>query len=209
MESAEPQLWQTMGSATQTAAGFVAIAAVYLLVIRYRAGVSWREALGRAGLRIGELRYYGYGALSLVGLAPAIYLMHRVVEEAGGNSSSPYLAFETSGFTPMAALAAVTYGIVSAGFGEELVFRGLIGGALDRRMRRRRANLTQALVFLAPHLLILILVPTVWWLLVPGVFGMALICGWLRLGSGSIGPAVLVHGGGNTGLALLIAAGAM
>ncbi len=83
----------------------------------------------------------------------------------------------------------------------------LIAGALHRRMVQWKANVLQAAVFLLPHLLILLVAPEQWWslILIVGVLG--LVSGWLRMASGSVWPAVLVHGGANTVVGLLYAAG--
>ena len=68
-----------------------------------------------------------------------------------------------------------------------------------------KANLIQALIFLAPHLLILLVTPKAFLLLPVGVLGLALLAGWLRIRSGSIGPGLLLHGLGNTFVGILAA----
>jgi membrane protease YdiL (CAAX protease family) len=83
-----------------------------------------------------------------------------------------------------------------------LLFRGLIGGALFRRLAFWKANLIQSLIFMAPHLLILLVAPTLWPLAIvaPLLFGQ--LTGWLRHSSGSIGPAVIIHAVSNSAGAL-------
>lgn len=52
-------------------------------------------------------------------------------------------------------LSALVYGLFETGLGEELFFRGLIGGWLGRRTRLWIANAIQTAIFTLPHLLLL------------------------------------------------------
>jgi membrane protease YdiL (CAAX protease family) len=99
---------------------------------------------------------------------------------------------------------ALLYGVVKTGFTEELLFRGLIAGSLARRLPAVRANLLQALIFLAPHLLMLGVMPEMWWIL-PIVFAGALFAGWVRIKSGSIIGPWLVHASANVTTCLSVA----
>jgi membrane protease YdiL (CAAX protease family) len=94
--------------------------------------------------------------------------------------------------------------VVKTGFTEELLFRGLIAGSLSRRMPLPWANLWQALIFLLPHLLILLARPELWGVL-PIVFVGALVSGWLRTKSGSIFGPWLIHAALNVATCLNIA----
>lgn len=201
----DPTLVQSIRTSFTTVTVFLVITGIYALVMRYQRKVVWREISRRVGLTFGGPRFYAYAALALLVLLPFIHLLQLATSDQ--NHSSPYLAFRGKGFSPLVLAGAFSYGMVSAGFGEELLFRGLIGGALDRRMVRWKANLVQAVIFLLPHLLILLIAPGQWWFLVPFVCLFGLILGWLRAASGSIWPAVLAHGAGNTAVGLLYAAG--
>jgi membrane protease YdiL (CAAX protease family) len=75
---------------------------------------------------------------------------------------------------------------------EEIFFRGLLGGILVRRYGFGLGNLLQALVFLAPHLLLL-LVSSALWPLLPVQLVSGWLLGWLRYKSSSIGPCSLAH----------------
>ena len=91
---------------------------------------------------------------------------------------------------------ALLYGVVKTGFPEELLFRGLIAGSLSRRLSLLWANFWQALIFLLPHLLLLFIMPEMWWHL-PFVFAGALFAGWVRIRSGSIVGPWLLHATAN------------
>jgi membrane protease YdiL (CAAX protease family) len=194
-------------SSLTTVAFVLVIAGIWAVVVRFYGKVPWRELRHRAGLTRGALRFHGVAALGL----PVVLLLNHLMEAqlpAGEERSSPYAAFAGLGFSPLVLAAVFTYGMGVGGFAEELLFRGLIAGALGRRMALWKANLIQAFLFLLPHLLILLVAPEVWWLLVPFVSLLALALGWLRLRSSSIGPAMVLHGGGNTLVGLLYAGGA-
>ena len=63
----------------------------------------------------------------------------------------------------------------------------------------------QAVIFLAPHLLVLRVMPEMWWAL-PVVFAGALFVGWLRIRSGSIIGPWLIHAAANVTVCLSVAA---
>ena len=71
---------------------------------------------------------------------------------------------------------------------EEVFFRGAVLGGLRRDLSRRAAVFWQALIFAVAHASIYRLVPTLW---------IGLVLGAIRLRSGSLLPAVIVHLGYN------------
>jgi len=76
--------------------------------------------------------------------------------------------------------------------GEEIFFRGFIGGWLTRRLGLAIGNTVQALVFLLPHLLLLSVSLSLWPLILVQ-FLAGWLLGWLRYRSDSILPGWLVH----------------
>jgi membrane protease YdiL (CAAX protease family) len=103
---------------------------------------------------------------------------------------------------------------VQTALSEEILFRGFVAKRLIERMGFQWGNVLQALIFAAPHLLLL---------LVPGAhasvlaafglfaypFAMGLILAWLneRIGNGSIVPSWWAHALGNAGGYALMAFG--
>jgi membrane protease YdiL (CAAX protease family) len=77
-------------------------------------------------------------------------------------------------------------------FSQEVQFRGLLLGALERYMPRGWANISQAAVFGLAHLAISYGGPEAPF--VPITFVVGLIFGWIVQRTGSIWPAVLIHG---------------
>ena len=86
--------------------------------------------------------------------------------------------------------------------GEEIFFRGLLGGYLERRFGFKTGNMMQAFVFLIPHLLLLY-VSFSFSIVVFVQFFAGWILGWLRSRSGSIFPSWLSHSLANVLGALL------
>ena len=176
------------------------LSAAYGVVARLRWALGIREIADRLGLKSGGTRPYLY-ALAATGLEiPLASCASRWMGSFKGSMIRPYVQA-----APTASVigAAVTFALVTTGFPEELLFRGLIGGALLRHLSFWKANLVQAVLFLLPHLLLLLVAPQFWFFLaVPFVMGLYL--GWLRHTSGSIWPGVIVHAGGNLGSALAV-----
>ncbi len=76
--------------------------------------------------------------------------------------------------------------------GEEIFFRGWLGGWLVRRFGFGVGNTVQAFVFLLPHLLLLTVGIGFWPIFIPQ-FAAGWLQGWLRHRSGSILPSWFAH----------------
>ena len=113
-------------------------------------------------------------------------------------------SFAGLGLGAQTIVMAFLYGMVKTGFSEEFLFRGLIAGSLLRRLSLVWANVVQALIFLAPHLLLLFIMPEMW-VILPIVFVIALFKGWLRIKSGSIIGPWLIHGCVNMAMGISVA----
>ena len=177
---------------------------VYALYQRRKHGRSWRESMERAGLRLGDLRYVGY-CFAVGAVALAFLLFWFPPADVLAREGSAFEAFRGLGLGTRTAVAALLYGVVQTGFAEELLFRGLIAGSLSRRLPLIWANLLQALLFLLPHLLILLVAPELGAMLLV-IFASALFAGWARIRSGSILGPWLLHALVNVTTALLVAA---
>lgn len=99
---------------------------------------------------------------------------------------------------------ALLYGVAQTGFTEELLFRGLIAGSLSRRFSLLWANLVQAFIFLIPHVLVLRIMPEMWGIL-PVIFAIALLVGWVRIKSRSIIGGWVIHASVNVATCLSVA----
>ncbi len=176
----------------------------YYLYHRIRHRRTLSEVLRRAGLQLGAPRYIWYCVAVSLGLITALTLWAPPLEPFIREGSAQQ-SFMGLGLGSTAIAGALMYGVIQTGFSEELLFRGLIAGSLSRRMSPLWANVTQAAIFLIPHLLLLFVMPEMWGLLI-FVFLLALFAGWARIKSESIVGPWLLHASVNVTMALSIAA---
>ena len=177
---------------------------VYYLWHRIRHERRLPEVARRAGLQIGDPKYIAWSAV-FAAISVAALLVWSPPVEVFTRERSAQREFLGLGITGTSIAMALLYGGVKTGFAEELLFRGLIAGSLGRRLPLLWANLIQALVFLLPHLLVVVVMPEVWGLL-PFVFAASLFLGWARIRSESILGPWLVHAAANVAMALFVAA---
>lgn len=176
----------------------------YFLYHKLRHRRSLPEIARRAGLQMGAARYVGYCALAaLMGVAVLVLWPPPLAPFV--REGSPQRDFVGLGLGGTTIVMALLYGVVKTGFAEELLFRGLIAGSLGRRLPLVWANVLQALIFLLPHFLVLLVMPEMWPVL-PVVFAGALFAGWARIRSGSIVGPWLLHAAANVVMCLSIAA---
>jgi membrane protease YdiL (CAAX protease family) len=176
---------------------------LYFVWQKWRHKRGFRECAQRAGLQIGETRYIGY-SLAFAFVVIAIIVIWPPPLEPFLRSGSPQRVFRGLGISGPAILMAILYGVVKTGFTEELLFCGLIAGSLSRRFSLFWANLGQALIFLIPHMLVLRIMPEMW-VILPIIFAGALFQGWVRIKSGSILGAWLIHASANVAICLSVA----
>lgn len=164
-----------------------------MVVLRGR-GKQWRETLGRVGLRSASSRYYlwALGVLALTGGLLALWAVRSVPEEVLTSPNvtvSQYEGMSPSAGTLLLVLSRETFYVA---LGEELFFRGLLGGVLFRRLGFALGNVVQTGLFLLPHLGLL-LVSLGLWRLVFVQLAVGWLLGWLRFRSGSILPGWVAH----------------
>lgn len=178
--------------------------AVYYAYHRLRHTRGAGEVFRRAGLQIGDASYLRLAVIGLVVVAGWVWLLPpdlEVITREGTVQSR----FAGRGLNLDSIATAMLYALIQTGFAEEFLFRGLIAGSLGRRLALWNANLLQASIFLAPHLLLLFVMPEHWPLLIL-VFAGSLFGGWLRIRSESILSPWLIHGGANLAVTLSVLA---
>ena len=176
---------------------------VYFAYQKWRHKRGFPETARRAGLQLGDGRYIGYSLAVALASATVLAIWPPPLEPFL-REGSPQREFVGLGLSVQAVVMALLYGVVKTGFAEELLFRGLIAGSLARRLPAIWANLFQALIFLAPHLLVLRVMPEMWWI-IPIVFVFALFAGWVRIKSSSIIGPWLIHSSANVTICLSVA----
>ncbi|MGB8635428.1 MAG: CPBP family intramembrane glutamic endopeptidase [Rhodanobacteraceae bacterium] len=178
--------------------------AVYYGYHRWRHHRRFAEVARRAGLQMGDPRFIGYAAIGAAVVIIALLVFPPSLESSTAKGSG-FAPFAGLGLGMPALVMALLYGVVKTGFAEEFLFRGLIAGSLGRRLPLIWANVLQALVFLLPHALVLLIMPSMW-VVLPVVFAGALFAGWLRIRSESILGPWLLHASANVTVALSVAA---
>ncbi len=160
-----------------------------------RAGSSRAAARRVIGLQAGTASAYLVAAILIVPITAVAALLLNVIPTGilHGHSKNIVGAPSTAGDY---------LAIVVLALAEEMFFRGFVAGLSFRRFGFKTGNLVQALVFFAPHLLLLLVSLSLWPLL-PLQLIAGLVLGWLRQRSDSIGPCWLLHAATNTIPALL------
>jgi len=161
--------------------------------VRRRLGERWGEILGKVGCQGSRPIFFVWGLGAVIVVGGLGWLAFRAVPsevlQDPNISVSDYagLTLSLGSFLTVWLREAVYVAL-----GEEIFFRGLLGGWLVRRLGFARGNTVQALVFLLPHLLLLLVSRSLWpVILVQLIAGWLL--GWLRCRSNSILPGWLAH----------------
>ncbi|MBV9616541.1 MAG: CPBP family intramembrane metalloprotease [Ktedonobacteraceae bacterium] len=168
---------------------------ITLGVLRRRK-LSTKEIFSLLGWRMSPLRYYLVGvALALIigGLAALTFWLFArdlLLHPAVGTTQAMYAHLTLS---PATILFIFVSEAVFSTLGEELFFRGLLGGWLMKQCGFFVGNSIQALLFVLPHLLLILLASPRYWLVLPFDLLAGWALGWLRFRSGSIWPGWLSH----------------
>jgi len=157
------------------------------------------QSLGSASAAVGLIPGHGRDYLAAAGVAVIGaglgYAAAKLIPATDIAKHGVAIAHPTSfgGYAAIVLLAA----------GEEMLFRGWLAGLLIRKLGFARGNALQALIFLAPHTLLLLISPALWPIL-PAQLIAGWLLGWLRYRSGSIAPASLAHAAANLIAALTV-----
>ena len=143
-----------------------------------------RTASARAGVSWGSPAGYGWALLVLLLLMLTGWLPLALMPADVQETSNLSIARLTS--------VGAAVGIALRAVGEEVFFRGLLGGVLMRRLSFRWGNLLQATIFLVPHVALLLLDVRLWPLL-PAQFAAGWLLGWLRHKTDTFVPGAVLH----------------
>lgn len=158
-------------------------------------GRSWSRISAILGWQLCGWSWYVWGVAIAIGIGAATIAIFLLLDPTvllhppPGTDQHVYARLGLSAGT--VALAFIWEAIFNA-LGEEVFFRGLLGGWLMERFGFRLGNLVQAACFLIPHLLLLVISLRLWPALLFQFAGGYLL-GWLRHRSGSILPGWLSH----------------
>lgn len=174
---------------------FCVPAAIYLVVQWRKSDGGFGRARERLGLRWGSPRAYAWAAVLFVPLLAAGWLALVLIPPAAIDAPGVSIAHITS--------VAAAIAVVLRAFGEEVFFRGLLGGILVRRLGFAWGNVLQATLFVVPHLALLLVDLRTWPILLVQLAAGWLL-GWLRTRTGTFVPGAFVHAASNLLAAFLI-----
>lgn len=177
----------------------ILLLAVYLVAVRWR-GVGWHDL----GLVPVERRWYSRAVAIAVLTFPLVTAINAAVQALSGEPfRNPQLdLIAPAGFSWPALVGTVVVAGAFAPFVEELAFRGLLYGWLRERMGVAAGMVVSALAFSVLHG-----IPG----LIPAIAALGIVLALVYEKSGSLWPAMVVHGTYNTvvtvGLYVALAAG--
>jgi uncharacterized protein len=171
---------------------------ITLVVLRLRRQ-PWAKTLPLLGWRLGAPIYYLWALLAVLAGIPlvllAIFVSPDLYRHPSQGTTLYYYAHLGLSFSSLG--VAFLNEFFFTALGEEVFFRGLVGGWLMRRCGFLVGNTLQTLIFLLPHLIVLVVEVRLWPLLIAPVL-LGWFNGWLRYKSDSILPGMFVHALGNT-----------
>lgn len=177
----------------------LSIPSLFLVAIyRWRVRASWRDSFSKVGWRGSKPIYYlwSLGVLLVIGMLAWLALLIIPPELFQGE----HVSVSSYAGTPRTLTGFLTiflYEAIYVALGEEIFFRGWLGGWLNRRLGFIPGNTIQSFVFLLPHLMLLTISMRFWPILIPQ-FVAGWLQGWLRFKSDSILPSWLSHTLSNT-----------
>ena len=171
----------------------LSIPSLIYVAVRNRRGEKWRDVFEKIGWQGSRPIYFlsSLGVIILVGglgwlafqAVPA-----NILQDPNINIS------DYSGWTLSVTSILLVWlrEAIYVALGEEIFFRGFLGGWLVRRLGFAIGNTVQALFFILPHLLLLIVCLDLWLIIVVQLIAGWLL-GWLRYRSNSILPGWFAH----------------
>ncbi len=169
------------------------IPSLALVLLRRRSGVAWREAFALVGWQGSKPVYFAWALGIIVPLIGLAWLAQLLIPSELFQSEHVSLSAYAGMSPTLATLAFILLReAIYTALGEEIFFRGWLGGWLVRRFGFLVGNTLQAFAFLLPHLLLLTIGLDYWPILIPQ-FMAGWLLGWLRDRSGSILPGWFAH----------------
>lgn len=167
-------------------------------IYRWRVGESWSSSFTKVGWQGSKPVYYLWSLAVLAVVGGLAWLAMKFIPQT--LFQSEHINISSYASTPKTAsgIAGIFfYETFYVALGEEIFFRGWLGGWLNRHAGFIMGNMIQSFVFLLPHLMLLTISINFWPILVPQLTA-GWLQGWLRFRSESILPGWLCHSLSNT-----------
>lgn len=167
-------------------------------IYRWRAGETWRNSLAKVGWQGTRPVYYLWSFAVLAVIGGLAWLAIKFIPQELFQRDHINISNYASTPKTLSGIAGIFfYEAFYVALGEEIFFRGWLGGWLNRRSGFLLGNTVQSFVFLLPHLMLLTVSINFWPILIPQ-FTAGWLQGWLRFRSESILPGWLCHSLSNT-----------
>ena len=171
----------------------LSIPSVIYLAVQKRREKKWGEVLGHIGWKSSKLKYYLWSLGVVILVAGLGWLALQLVPEDVLLDPNVSISKYADMVPSVASFLLVWLReAIYVALGEEIFFRGLLGGWLTRRYGFAIGNVVQSLIFLLPHFLLLLVSMSFWPMILVQLLAGWLL-GWLRNHSDSILPGWLAH----------------
>jgi len=169
------------------------IPSLIYVAVRRRRGEKWKEVFEKIGWR-GSRRIYFLWSLVVIILVGGLgWLALQAVPSEALQDPNINISDYTGWTLSLSSFLLVWLReAIYVALGEEIFFRGFLGGWLVRRLGFAIGNTIQALVFILPHLLLLLVSQSLWLIIIVQLIA-GWLMGWLRCRSNSILPGWLAH----------------
>jgi len=165
---------------------------IYVAVHRRR-GEKWNEVLRKIGWQGSRPIYFLWSLGTMIIVGGLGWLAFRAVPSEVLQDPNINISDYTGWTLSVSSFLLVWLReAIYVALGEEIFFRGFLGGWLVRRLGFAIGNTVQTSVFLLPHLLLLLVSQSLWPIIIVQLIAGWLL-GWLRYRSNSILPGWLAH----------------
>jgi len=158
---------------------------------------DWNSILSNIGWKLPPVRYLAIGLG--MGLLPGlitIFIPNILPPELIDQPEIAQSIYSEWSLSIITFFLAFLREAIYIALGEEIFFRGFLGGILFRKIGFIAGNIIQSIIFLLPHLLLLTISVRLWPILLMQFLG-GWIYGWIFYKSESILPSWLAHSLGN------------
>jgi len=170
------------------------IPSLIFVTVRRRGGEKWNEVFRKIGWQGSRPIYFLWSLGTMIIVGGLGWLAFRTVPSEVLQDPNINISDYTGWTLSVSSFLLVWLReAIYVALGEEIFFRGFLGGWLVRRLGFAIGNTVQTLVFILPHLLLLLVSQSLWPIIIVQLIAGWLL-GWLRYRSNSILPGLLAHG---------------
>ena len=169
------------------------IPSLIYIAVHKRRGEKWNEIFEKIGWKSSRPIFFVWGLGVMIIVGGLGWLAFRAVpSEVLKDPNINVSGYAGWTLSVTSFLLVLLREAIYVALGEEIFFRGFLEGWLVRRLGFTIGNIIQAIVFILPHLLLLLVSLSLWPIIIVQFIAGWLI-GWLRYRSNSILPGWVAH----------------